>query len=456
MDSTAKLLRQALAGAAVTRDAVVGRGALGSLAEALERCAPARSCLLVADHNTMAAAGQDAAALLERAGLAVEVFAFAGTARLKPDIEIARAIAARLDDGAATPVAVGSGVINDLVKFAAGARRRPYVAVATAASMDGYAASGAALIENGFKRTFDCPPPVAIVADLDVAATAPPAMAGWGYGDLAGKVVAGADWLLADALGVEPINPQPFALVQQNIADWLGDPAGIGRAAPAALGHLLEGLLISGFAMQAHGNSRPASGSDHQFAHLWEMERLSLDGEPVSHGACVGIGCLAMLGLYHWLLHQDIESIDVAATLAHLPSETIQRHDVMAAFSDADLAQNALRETLAKQQTPDAVEPRLQALRREWPRLAARLHGQLPTPAQMAHWLQQAGAAHDPADIGIAPERLARDYRRARLIRRRYTLLDLLFELGWLDRAVAAQFAPGGMFAAVPNGVASA
>src|SRR5213079_512375 len=71
-------------------------------------------------------------------------------------------------------------------------RRYAYVCVPTAASMDGYAASGAALRDGGFKRTFACSAPVAIVADLDVIARAPAAMAAWGYGDLVGKLVAGA------------------------------------------------------------------------------------------------------------------------------------------------------------------------------------------------------------------------------------------------------------------------
>jgi glycerol-1-phosphate dehydrogenase [NAD(P)+] len=75
--------------------------------------------------------------------------------------------------------------------------------------------------------------PVAIVADLDVIATAPSAMAGWGYGDLVGKFVAGADWMSADALGVEALNPSPFAMVQNNLAAWLGEPAACGAASAA-------------------------------------------------------------------------------------------------------------------------------------------------------------------------------------------------------------------------------
>jgi glycerol-1-phosphate dehydrogenase [NAD(P)+] len=64
----------------------------------------------------------------------------------------------------------------------------------------------------------------------------------------------------------------------------------------------------------------------------------------------------------------------------------------------------------------------------------------------MQQRLRAAGGAAHPGDIGIALTRLATDYRRARLIRRRYTLLDLLEDLGWLDRAIADLFAPEGFW----------
>ncbi len=47
--------------------------------------------------------------------------------------------------------------------------------------------------------------------------------------------------------------------------------------------------------MEAHGSSRPASGADHQIAHLWEMDDLHHGGERVSHGACVAVGTMTAL-----------------------------------------------------------------------------------------------------------------------------------------------------------------
>jgi glycerol-1-phosphate dehydrogenase [NAD(P)+] len=311
--------------------------------------------------------------------------------------------------------------------------------------MDGYAASGAALREDGFKRTFACPAPDVIVADLDVIATAPPEMAGWGYGDLSGKLVAGADWIVADALGEEPLKRGPFALVQDNIRKWLADPAAIRDGRPDALEGLVRGLLMAGLAMQAHGNSRPASGSDHQFAHLWEMEGLAVDGVPVSHGACVGVGCLSMLAAYEWLLDRNFEDIDPAALAERLPGLAELRAEISASFPASSMAASVEAEVLAK--SASDTEQRLRRLRAVWPDLAVQLGRMLPRAEEVRRWLLAAGAPADGAAIGLSAAQHAADYRRARLVRRRYTALDLLHELGVLDDAVRSLFSSNGFWA---------
>jgi glycerol-1-phosphate dehydrogenase [NAD(P)+] len=303
--------------------------------------------------------------------------------------------------------------------------------------MDGYAASGASMLDGGFKRTLACAPPVAVVADLDVIAAAPAPMAGWGYGDLAGKLVAGADWIVADAVGAEMIAPAPFALVQDHIRGWLGEPDGIAARDPRAFRGLVDGLLVSGFAMQAHGNSRPASGSDHQVAHVWEMDDLAIDGEPVAHGACVGVATVAMLAVYEWLLAQDVPAR--CAQCESRPEREAQaiESDVRAAFPPAQAA-SALVEMKAKAALAPGRRERLWRLAAAWPTLRDRIRAGLVPAATLAGWLAACGAASTSEAIGVSAARLACDCRRARLIRRRYTLLDCLDDLDWLDPALAA------------------
>lgn len=440
MDGSAGFLAEAVRAAAVTREVAVGAGALRSIAFAAMLLPAGRQLTVIADANTFAAAGRATDEILRTAEVAmVSPIVLPGSPRLKPDVALARDLASRLGERA-IPVAVGSGVVNDLVKYAAALAKRPYLCVATAASMDGYAASGAALLDGGFKRTFDCPPPLAVIADLDVIAKAPAEMSSWGYGDLAGKVVAGADWMLADALGEEPINPGPFAMVQERLTGWLADPAGLRDGDRDALEGLVSGLLVSGFAVQAHGNSRPASGSDHQFAHLWEMEGLSLRGERVSHGVCVGIGCVAMLALYEWLLSRERPVADIVAALAAQPEWPATEKRVRAAFDDPALADRAIAEMTAKRRDPVRLRQRLERFVEIWPSLRQQLAARLPGPARMRAALAACGAPSTPEEIGITPATLRADIQRARMIRRRYTLLDLLADAGLLERAIQEVF----------------
>jgi glycerol-1-phosphate dehydrogenase [NAD(P)+] len=441
------LLDAAVRRASVTRIVEVDGGALARLPRVLAAVGHARACRIVADPNTMRAAGQRTLAELRAAHVTTgDPIVLDEAPRVKPRTETARHVAVHFRGSGVLPIGVGAGVINDVTKYAAEIVGVPYVCVVTAASMDGYAASGASMLDGGFKRTLACAPPIAVIADLDVVADAPARMMAWGYGDLAGKIVAGADWSLADAVGEDPIDREPFALVQDHVKGWLAECEGIAARDPQALRGLVDGLLISGFAMQAHGGSRPASGSDHQIAHLWEMERLSIDGEPAAHGACVGIGAVAMLAMYEWFLAQDVAGRaaqrDGSSDLDMRAIET----ELQASFPEASLAASARIEMEAKAARAGQRASRVRALAAAWPTLRERIDALLVPAGTMQQWLRTCGAAAHPADVGVSLRKLAHDYRRARLIRRRYTLLDCLEDLGWLDQAIDALFAADGFW----------
>lgn len=436
---------EAVIGPAVARSEAIAEilvepGALAQAGALYRRVLGAAPVLLIADDNTFAAAGEAVEATLREAGVAVERHVLPGRPRPKPTVELAESLCPLLAAGGALPVAVGSGVLNDLVKYAAHRLERPYLCVATAASMDGYASAGSPLSDRGFKKTIPCRAPAAILADLDVLAAAPAEMTGWGFGDLAGKVPAGADWILADALGIEPIDGVAWPLVQDHLRGWLADPAGVAAGAPAAVAGLFMGLTVTGLAMEAHGSSRPASGADHQIAHLWEMEGLAHGGQRVSHGACVAIGTLTVLGLYDWLLEQDLTRLDVERILAAAPGLEAKRAAIERAFPNAAVAERALAETAAKHLEPAAQRARLSKIAEAWPALRERLRAQLVARAEMAALLRAAGAPVRAREVGVAPERHKATLLAARFQRSRYTILDLLDETALLEPAVEALF----------------
>jgi glycerol-1-phosphate dehydrogenase [NAD(P)+] len=433
--TTLQAIAGAVARSASVAEVLIGPGVLAQVAALYRRRFTGPACL-IADENTWAAAGAATEAALRAAGVATRSHILPALPRPKPTVELSDSLRAVLVQDVSTPVAIGSGVINDLVKHSAFGLGRPYLCIATAASMDGYTSAGAPLSERGFKKTIQCCPARAVLGDLDVIAKAPPEMTGWGYGDLSGKVPAGADWIIADALGIEAIDSIAWPLVQGGLRGWLSDPERIAAGNRAALEGLFAGLTMVGLAMELHGSSRPASGADHQIAHLWEMEDLQQHGERVSHGACVAVGCASTLDLYDWVLARDLTRLDIDGILAAAPSLDDKAAMILAAFGPGEIATRALEETRAKHLSPAGHRARLERLTALWPDLRIRLKAQVMPAAEMRRHLRAAGAPAEAADIGVPTSYLRRTVLNARFLRSRYTLLDLLDETGLLVQAV--------------------
>jgi glycerol-1-phosphate dehydrogenase [NAD(P)+] len=443
----------ALRSASDTCEVVIGAGALASVTVVYRRGFGDRPAVVVADDTTYEIAGREVAERLSAGGIAVRApHLFPGRPTLYADHANVDSLATSLGEHDAVPVAVGAGTVNDIVKRAAHERGRPYLCIATAASMDGYTAFGAAITQDGYKRTLACPAPRSLVADLDILAGAPPEMTSSGYADLLAKVPAGADWIAADELEIEPIDQGVWSLVQGPLREAIGRPTALRAGAPDALEALIEGLVMSGLAMQAHASSRPASGAEHQFSHLWEMEGLGQhtdDGRPPpTHGFKVGVGSIAITALYERLLARDLDQLDVEAAVAAWPSWDDVEDAVRAAHGAPWLAEAAVEETRAKYVDATALGQRLILLRERWPVLRERLREQLIPAGELRTLLRDAGCPASAEEIGLDRAALSDAYSRAQTIRRRFTVLDLANQAGILTTCVQELFAGGGFWAA--------
>jgi len=441
-----RLLDRALRAARDTRFLSVDPRARHEAARVFASAFGSGPAVIVADRHTFEAAGTDVQESFRRAGLASET-PFLFGADVSAEHAFVETLQAALGSTRATPVAVGSGTINDLTKFAAHRLGRPYMAVATAASMDGYTAYGASITHRGSKQTFDCPAPRAVLADLDVISRAPAGMNASGYADLLAKGVAGADWILADAAGEEPIDPAVWAIVQQALPSWVESPGGVARNDPETLRRLVVGLMLSGFAMQAARTSRPASGADHQFSHLWDMQHHTFEGAAPSHGFKVGIGALCSLNLYEALRGRDLAGIDIDAALARWPSLERVVARIRGLLGTGELAAKAVEETRAKHPAPEALRAQLARLRAGWPALRERLTRHLAPFRDARSMLAEAGCPVEPEQIGLSRDRLRGSYEQAYYIRRRYTVLDFAMRFGLFEAALGELFGPGGAWA---------
>lgn len=319
-------------------------------------------------------------------------------------------------------LAVGSGTINDIAKAAATRLGVPYLALGTAASMNGYASGIVAVTSNGLKTTLAATPPRAILLDTEILCAAPLELTQAGLGDLLSKPVSLADWWLSHQVEGAAYSELPGRIVSEAIDSILAEAAGIPARSPSALETLARAVVLSGVSMVVAGSSSPASGGEHLISHLWDMRALAA-GRPLRlHGAQVGVATLITSALYQRVL--SIRSPEfVPPRLWEAEAERI-------GAEHGPLAATVLPEAEKKHRL---AAKRLEFLRGEWAGIRERLVSfGIPSPDRLRKPLLEAGAPHTLAELGVSREEARQTLLNARDIRSRYTVLDLAYELGVL------------------------
>jgi glycerol-1-phosphate dehydrogenase [NAD(P)+] len=230
-------------------------------------------------------------------------------------------------------IAVGSGTVHDITRYCAYTKGIPFVSCPTAASVDGFCSSVAAMTWDGFKKTFTAVAPKIVVADLNVISKAPMFLTKSGFGDMIGKFIALADWKIAHTLTGEYFCPIIHDITLNATQAVIESAESIKNGDIIAYEKLTYGLLMSGLAMQLLGNSRCASGAEHHISHLIEMhpDGLNLKSDAL-HGEKVGVGTLLAAAEYHaiknnssirWTQYPDINNNEIQLIFGERLAESI-------------------------------------------------------------------------------------------------------------------------------------
>ena len=430
-----------------TKALITGSGTVCRTAEMFTSLFPGKKAVIVADENTWEVAGKDAQSSLDQAGVCSEAPYIFPTKDFYAEWRHIETLESYLEDLDAVAIAVGSGVINDTVKLVSHLLGRRYMCVGTAASMDGFTAYGASITKDGNKQTFDCPAPLGFVMDSQIAAAAPKELAASGYADLIAKIPAGADWMLADVVGSEKIDDFAWDLVQNGLKESLSDPAAVFAGDVDKTQALADGLLMSGFAMQAIQSSRPASGTEHQYSHCWDMEDLCFEGKHVSHGFKVGIGTLVSTAELEFLLEKGLEDIDVDACVETWKSWEEMESEIrtLMAGKPGHIAR-ALVEAKGKYVDKEGLRNQLETLKAAWPQLSKKIREQIISFDQVRESLRLVGAPYEPEMIGVSRARFRQTVSYIPFMRSRFTNIDVIYRLGWMDEFVERMFGKGGLW----------
>lgn len=208
-------------------------------------------------------------------------------------------LAKKLPQNTDVLIAIGSGTVHDITRYCAYTQKAEFVSCPTAASVDGFCSSVAAMTWNGCKKTFTAVAPKIVVADTDIFMNAPIRLTRSGFGDMIGKYIALTDWKITSILTNEFYCEKIAQITLEATKSVLAAVDGIIAGKKEAYEKLMYGLLLSGLAMQMMGNSRPASGAEHHISHLIEMAPVGLGvSSDALHGEKVGVGTLLAIEEY--------------------------------------------------------------------------------------------------------------------------------------------------------------
>lgn len=326
-------------------------------------------------------------------------------------------------------IAVGGGVINDTGKVLAAAKSVPQIIVATAPSMDGFASASSSMERSGLKVSLNTKCPDAVIGEAEILANAPVNMIRSGIGDMLAKYVSIAEWKIANLI-VGDFYCETIAELVRTALDKCVKAAKAALAGDKeAVCTVMEGLVLSGLAMNYAGISRPASGMEHYISHILDMRSLEFGTPADFHGIQCGIGTLMTIRAYEQLMQQR-------------PEPTAARE--YACSFDLDAWNEHLREKLGhgaeaiialdkKEQKYDSVKhaERLSRIVTNWGEIQ-RIASTMPRSADLARFMKEIGHPTTGEEIGLTDEDMAEAFFMAKDIRDKYVLGRLLWDLGKL------------------------
>lgn len=407
----------------------IGTDAVHALPEAFAS-AGVRRPFILCDANTKAAAWDRVRPVLEASGIAYTLFTFPA-GHLEPDEHAMGALAMAFDPACDAVLAIGSGVLNDCAKVLAHVAKIPSMVVATAPSMDGYASDSSSMIVAGVKTTLYNACPVAVIADTDIVKTAPDRMLWAGFGDMVAKYIALCEWRIARLVTGEPYCGNIAGLMRRSVQKIIDNADGLMARDPAALDAIMEGLVLSGVAMSYMRNSRPASGLEHYFSHVWDMLALERGTQADLHGIQCGVGTLLALRVLEKVkgFQPDRKTAEDAADRFDAAAWEANVRRVFGRTADRviEIEAGTGKNTRARRMR------QVDAILANWDEIQTILQEELPTLDALGETMQKLGMPCTPEDLGISAEDVQDAYTCSRDIRDKYLSSSMLWDLGLLE-----------------------
>ncbi|MCH5286188.1 MAG: sn-glycerol-1-phosphate dehydrogenase [Christensenellaceae bacterium] len=406
------------------------RDAVSFLPEAMAKIG-VKKPFIACDRNTKAAAWAKVEKVLTEAGIPYQLFCF-DQPHVDPDEQAVGALCMAIDPSCDCVLAVGSGVINDCCKVLSHAIGCPQMVVGTAPSMDGYASNSSSMIQNRVKVTLYNACPDVILADTEIMKDAPERMLWAGLGDMLAKYIALCEWRISHLVTGEYYCEAVAALMRSSLRKIVSAAPRLMERDPEVIGAVAEGLILSGMAMAFAQVSRPASGLEHYFSHLWEMFALDR-GLPLElHGIQVGVGTYLTLRIYD-RLRKITPSREQAEAAMRAFDPAAWEQNVRRVFGKAAQTLIDSENHLWHKNDPAAHQQRLDVILAHWDDILRIIDEELPETDSIIALMEKVGMPVHPAEIDESEQDTYDAFLASRDIRDKYLTSSLLWDLGLLD-----------------------
>jgi glycerol-1-phosphate dehydrogenase [NAD(P)+] len=406
---------------------IIGAGTVEKLTDELNKL-NAKRVFILSHKNAYAVCGKRVEALLKKSAIPYTKYVFEEDL-LEPDEKATGKAFLKFDEKCDTVLAIGSGVINDISKILSTKTNTNYVIIATAPSMDGYASVLSSMVIDGLKVSIPSRCADVIIGDTDILKTAPDEMLRAGIGDMLAKYISIAEWRIANLLVNEDFNEEIAERVRQALKKCVQNASGLLKREDRAIEAVFSGLVLAGEAMCLAGTSRPASGCEHYFSHIWDMRGIEFNIPVKLHGIQVAYGTYLTHKLY-MQLKSTVPIIEKALDYVNSFNKEQWFAALRSFLNKGAEAMIALEEKEGKYDKAKHRE-RLEKIIAVWQEILDIINEEIPDDLDEIYSI--CSLPRTAAEAGVTDDIIKLSLMATKDIRDKYVLSRLLWDIGILE-----------------------
>ena len=252
-----------------------------------------------------------------------------------------------------------------------------------------------------------------------------------GLGDMLAKYISIAEWRIAHITTGEYYCAEVAQLIRSALKKCVDNASGLLNREEAAIEAVFEGLVIGGIAMAYAGVSRPASGVEHYFSHVWDMRGLEFGTRVDLHGIQCAMATEKAAKLYDAVrkLRPDWEKASAYVQEFDYEAWAQELKAFLGASADTMIALEAKEGKYRK----DTHKARFELIAENWDSILKILQEEIPPYEEILRIMNTIGISTDLTVLDIDSATARQTFRATKDIRDKYVLSRLAWDLGILE-----------------------